>query len=74
MAQKVAEVGKRYNESEAGNHFWFPVFANPKGLCRDVSGVGQLGNGDVELFFEHNSSIDDVVAVIEQSFRRQDVE
>ncbi|MBS6955348.1 MAG: DUF262 domain-containing protein [Enterocloster asparagiformis] len=59
-------------------HIWvnmrFSEIADPKGLCRDVSGVGHLGNGEVELFFDFNTPIDDVMAIIEQSFRHQDIE
>jgi uncharacterized protein with ParB-like and HNH nuclease domain/predicted transport protein len=59
-------------------HIWvnmrFGEVADPKGLCRDVSGVGHLGNGDVELYYDFNTPIDDVMAIIEQAFRLQDVE
>ena len=59
-------------------HIWvnmrFNEIADPKGLCRDVSGVGHLGNGEVELFLDFNTPIDDVMAIIEQSFRHQDIE
>ena len=44
---------------------------DPKGLCRDVSNIGRWGNGDVELFFEHMSEIDDVMELIEQSYLTQ---
>lgn len=44
---------------------------DPKGLCKDVANVGRWGNGDVELFFESLSQIDDVIAIIEQSYNNQ---
>lgn len=44
---------------------------DPKGLCKDVTDVGRWGNGDVELFFESLSQIDDVMAIIEQSYNNQ---
>lgn len=59
-------------------HVWvnmrFNEVADPKGICRDVSGVGHIGNGEVELFFDFTISIDDIMAIIEQSFRSQDIE
>jgi len=59
-------------------HIWvnmrFGEVADPRGLCRDVSGVGHLGNGDVELYYDFNTSVDDVMAIIEQAFRLQGVE
>lgn len=44
---------------------------DPKGICRDITGLGRWGNGDVELFFEHTSDIDDVMTIIEQSYNAQ---
>lgn len=44
---------------------------DPKGLCKDITGLGRWGNGDAELFFEHTSDIDDVMAIIEQSYNMQ---
>ena len=42
-----------------------------KGICRDVTGIGRWGNGDVELYMEHNSDVDQVMDIVEQSFRLQ---
>ena len=39
-----------------------------KGICRDITGLGRWGNGDVEVFFEHTSEIDDVMNLIVQSY------
>ena len=44
---------------------------DPKGLCKDITGLGRWGNGDAELFFEHTSDIDDVMDIIEQSYNKQ---
>ncbi len=59
-------------------HLWvnmhFNEVADPKGICRDVSGVGHLGNGEVELYYDFNTFLDDVMAIIEQAFRLQDVD
>lgn len=49
----------------------YPEIIDPKGVCRDITGLGRWGNGDVELFFEHTSEIDDVMELIEQSYRMQ---
>lgn len=40
---------------------------DPKGICKDVSGVGRWGNGDVELFLEHLDQLDDIMDIIKQS-------
>ena len=44
---------------------------DPKQLCRDVTGLGRWGNGDVELFLEHTADIDDVMLLIQQSYDLQ---
>lgn len=44
---------------------------DPKGICRDITGLGRWGNGDVEVFFEHTSEIDYVMNLIEQSYKKQ---
>lgn len=49
----------------------FSEIHDPKGMCKDITGLGRWGNGDVEVFFEHTSEIDDVMELIEQSYRKQ---
>jgi predicted transport protein len=49
----------------------FSEIRDPKGICKDITGLGRWGNGDVELFFEHTSEIDDMMELIEQSYNKQ---
>lgn len=49
----------------------FSEIHDPKGLCKDITGLGRWGNGDVEVFFEQISEIDDVMELIEQSYKKQ---
>lgn len=49
----------------------FSEIYDPKGMCKDITGLGRWGNGDVELFMEHTSDVDDVMEIIEQSYRLQ---
>lgn len=49
----------------------FHEISDPKGICRDVAGLGRWGNGDVEVGV---SSIDDlpyVMGLVRQSFEKQ---
>ncbi|HEY9086844.1 MAG TPA: DUF262 and DUF1524 domain-containing protein [Anaerolineaceae bacterium] len=41
---------------------------DPKGLCRDVTGLGHWGNGDVEVGLSSCDELDDVMELIEQAF------
>ena len=59
-------------------HIWiymkFNDVIDPKGICKDITNVGRWGNGDVEVGLDSLEGLDDVMAVIEQAFRQQDVE
>ena len=52
----------------------FADVIDPKGICKDITGVGKWGNGDVEVGLDSLDMLDDVMVVIEQAFRLQDVE
>lgn len=49
----------------------FPEIIDPKGLCRDISGVGKWGNGDVEIGITNINELEDVMDLIQQSFDKQ---
>lgn len=49
----------------------FSEVYDPHNVCRDITNLGRWGNGDVELFFEHMDSIDNVMEIIEQSYNIQ---
>lgn len=49
----------------------FAEVYDPLGICRDITGLGRWGNGDVELFMEHASDVDQVMEIIEQSYNLQ---
>jgi predicted transport protein len=44
---------------------------DPKGLCKDVSGLGRWGNGDVEVGISTINELDDVMELIQQTFDKQ---
>lgn len=44
---------------------------DPKGLCKDVSGLGRWGNGDVEVGISNINELDDVMDLIQQAFDKQ---
>jgi predicted transport protein len=52
----------------------FADVIDPKRICKDVTGVGRWGNGDVEVGLDSLDGLDDVIAIIEQAFRLQEVE
>ena len=40
---------------------------DPKGLCKDVSGLGRWGNGDVEVGISNLNELEDVMDLIEEA-------
>jgi uncharacterized protein with ParB-like and HNH nuclease domain/predicted transport protein len=48
----------------------FPDIDDPHGLCKDITGVGHYGNGDVEISVTSLSQLDDVIDLVSQSFER----
>src|SRR5579859_684274 len=48
----------------------FSEINDPKGLCKDISGVGRWGNGDVEIKLASSEQLDDIMDLIRQSFEK----
>ena len=49
----------------------YPDMIDPKGLCKDVSGLGRWGNGDVEVGISNMNELDDVMELIQEAFDKQ---
>ncbi len=49
----------------------FAELNDPKGLCKDVSGLGRWGNGNVEVGLAKLDEIPYVMGLVRQSFERQ---
>ena len=49
----------------------FHEIDDPQGLCKDVSGLGRWGNGDVEVRLTKLDDLPYVMALVRQSFERQ---
>lgn len=49
----------------------FPEVSDPKGLCRDVTGLGRWGNGDVEVSLSTVDELPYVVGLVRQAFEKQ---
>jgi len=48
----------------------FGDIQDPKGLCKNVTGNNKWGNGDVEVRLTSADQLDDVMALIKQSFEK----
>lgn len=46
----------------------FAEIIDSKGICRDVTGLGRWGNGDVEVGISNINELDDIMDLIQQSF------
>lgn len=49
----------------------FPEISDPKGICRDVSGMGRWGNGDVEVGLASLDELPYAVGLVRQSLEKQ---
>jgi uncharacterized protein with ParB-like and HNH nuclease domain/predicted transport protein len=49
----------------------FTEINDPKGLCRDVTGLGRWGNGDVEVGLKSLEELPYVMGLVRQSYERQ---
>jgi predicted transport protein len=44
---------------------------DPKGLCKDVTGKGRWGNGDVEIGFSNLEDLPYIIGLVQQSLELQ---
>lgn len=49
----------------------FPEITDPKGICKDVTGVGRWGNGDVEVGLSSISDLPYVMGLVRQAHELQ---
>ncbi|MCR4292558.1 MAG: DUF262 domain-containing protein [Candidatus Kuenenia sp.] len=49
----------------------FPDISDPRGMCKDVSGLGRWGNGDVEVRLSSLDELPYVIGLVRQAFERQ---
>lgn len=49
----------------------FSEVNDSQGICHDITGLGRWGNGDVELFMEHTSEVDQIMEIVKQSYKFQ---
>ncbi|TFB07933.1 DUF1524 domain-containing protein, partial [Candidatus Atribacteria bacterium MT.SAG.1] len=49
----------------------FPDINDPRGKCKDVSGLGRWGNGDVEVGLSSLDNLPYIMGLVRQAFERQ---
>ena len=49
----------------------FDEVFDPKGICRDVTGLGRWGNGDVEINYASIDQLPDILEIVKQSIEKQ---
>ena len=49
----------------------FDKIKDPLGICKNVSGLGRWGNGDVEVGLDNLNDLDAVMELVQQSFEQQ---
>jgi uncharacterized protein with ParB-like and HNH nuclease domain/predicted transport protein len=69
-ATNFVDIVPQKNRLRLSLNMKFNEIDDPKGLCKDVTGLGRWGNGDVEVGLSSVEQIDDVVYLIKQSFEK----
>lgn len=49
----------------------FKEVIDPDGICRDITNIGHWGNGDIEISFEKEVELDNIMEIIKQSFYKK---
>jgi predicted transport protein len=49
----------------------FSELNDPKGICRDITGKGRWGNGDVDVGISSKEEIPYILGLVRQAFERQ---
>jgi predicted transport protein len=49
----------------------FADISDPNGMCRDISNLGRLGSGDVEVRLKSPNEVPYVVGLVRQALERQ---
>jgi predicted transport protein len=49
----------------------FPEITDPKGICKDVTGLGRWGNGDIEVGLTSLDELPYVMGLVRQSLEKQ---
>ena len=71
MDTNFVDIVVQKNQLRVSINMKYAEVYDPNGICRDITGLGRWGNGDVELFFEHTSDIEQVMEIIKQSYNAQ---
>jgi predicted transport protein len=49
----------------------FPEINDPRGICKDVTGLGRWGNGDVEVGLSSLDNLPYIIGLIRQAYEKQ---
>lgn len=49
----------------------FDEIVDPRNICRDITGLGKWGNGDVLVDYTEESDLDYIMELVKQSFNKQ---
>ena len=71
MDTNFVDIVVQKNQLRISINMKYAEVYDPNGICRDITGLGRWGNGNVELFFEHTSDIEQVMEIIKQSYNAQ---
>ncbi len=71
LANKLCRIEQNASGGRISLNLGYAEISDPKGMCKDVSGVGRWGNGDVEVALDSIDDLPYVIGLVRQSFEKQ---
>lgn len=67
----IADIVIQKSRLRVSVNMKFNEVHDPNNICKDITGVGRWGNGDIEISFDSLALLSETIEIIKQSFNKQ---
>ena len=67
----IADIVIQKSRLRVSVNMKFNEVYDPNNICKDITGIGRWGNGDVEISFDSLALLSQTIEIIKQSFKKQ---
>jgi len=67
----IADIVIQKSRLRVSVNMKFDEVDDPSNICKDITGVGRWGNGDIEISFDSLALLPQTIEIIKQSFNKQ---
>ena len=67
----IADIVIQKSRLRVSINMKFNEVHDPNNICKDITGVGRWGNGDIEISFDSLALLPQTIEIIKQSFNKQ---